>query len=175
MIRLLRMVPVLLLTSLALADGGIVRVSAQQGPWLITVFSSPTPFRVGPVDLSVLVQDAQTSDTVFDTDINFMLRHPQADVILAEATREAATNQLLSAALFDLPSAGTWTVDVSITSEQDTATLQFELYADPPLPKVLELWTWLCIPLIALLIFILHQWLVRSRRPRRQTTEPPSS
>ena len=161
-----------MLTGIAHGDGGIVRVSQQNGPWIVTVFSSPTPFRVGPVDLSVLVQDADTRQAVFDVDVNLMLRHDTADVILVEATREAATNQLLSAALFDLPASGEWNVDVSITSTQDNAQLQFMLEADPPLPKVLELWPWLSIPLLAAMLFILHQWLVRSRSSRTIPPEP---
>jgi hypothetical protein len=172
MIQLLRLLPILLLTSLALADGGVVRTSQQLGPWMITVFSSPTPFRVGPVDLSVLVQDAETSDTVFDVDVNLMLRHAAADAILVEATREAATNQLLRAALFDLPAPGTWQVDVSITSQEHAERLQFALDADPPLPRLMELWIWLSIPILALVFFVLHQWLVRSRRPRTAAPEP---
>lgn len=175
MIRLLRLLPILLLTSLAMGDGGVVRTSQQQGPWVITVFSSPTPFRVGPVDLSVLVQDAETRDTVFDVNVNLMLRHAAADAILVEATREAATNQLLRAALFDLPAAGTWSVDVSIASPQHAERLQFTLDADQPLPRLLELWIWLSIPVLALACFALHQWLVRSRRPRTTATEPLDS
>jgi hypothetical protein len=37
--------------------GGEVRLMEKAGPFVITVFSDPTPLRVGPVDLSVLVQD----------------------------------------------------------------------------------------------------------------------
>ena len=161
MIRFLRLLPILMLTGIANGDGGIVRISQQNGPWMVTVFSSPTPFRVGPVDLSVLVQDADTRQTVFDVDVNLMLRHDTADLILVEATREAATNQLLTAALFDLPA-----------STQDNAQLHFLLEADPPLPKVLELWPWLSIPLLAAMLFILHQWLVRSRSTRTTPPEP---
>jgi len=42
------------------ADGGAVRLSERQGGYQITAFTSPTPFRAGPVDISVLVQDAAT-------------------------------------------------------------------------------------------------------------------
>ncbi len=44
--------------SAVFGDGGAVRFSGQQGDWRITVFTSPTPLRAGPVDVSVLVQDA---------------------------------------------------------------------------------------------------------------------
>src|SRR5262249_9718887 len=44
----------------ALADGGSVLLSQKTGDYRITVFGSPSPFRAGPVDISVLVQDAIT-------------------------------------------------------------------------------------------------------------------
>ena len=63
-------IPLLLLSAFAiqpsdlLADGGTVRLSQRQGGYRITVFTAPTPFRAGPVDISVLVQDAATGQPV---------------------------------------------------------------------------------------------------------------
>src|SRR5581483_8908588 len=62
---LLPALPVAVLTlipSLATADGGSLRLSEQDGNYRITVFTSPSPPRAGPVDVSVLVQDAATGD-----------------------------------------------------------------------------------------------------------------
>jgi len=46
------------------ADGGTIRMSEKKGGFLITVFTAPAPFRAGPVDISVLVQDASTEEPV---------------------------------------------------------------------------------------------------------------
>ena len=46
----------------AAADGGSMRSVRKKGGYQITVFTAPTPFRAGPVDISVLVQDASTGD-----------------------------------------------------------------------------------------------------------------
>ena len=46
----------------ARGDGGTVRLSRCEGGLRITVFTAPTPFRAGPVDISVLVQDAVTGE-----------------------------------------------------------------------------------------------------------------
>ena len=46
----------------ARGDGGTVRLSRCEGGYRITVFTAPTPFRAGPVDISVLVQDAATGE-----------------------------------------------------------------------------------------------------------------
>ncbi len=47
-------------SSLARADGGAVRLRQRSGGYQIAVFTEPTPLRAGPVDVSVLVQDAET-------------------------------------------------------------------------------------------------------------------
>ena len=107
--------PILLITLLlvaiplgVMADSGIVRASAIDGPWRLTVFSEPTPLRAGPVDLSVLVQQAQNDTPVLDATVSLMLEHPETEVssILVEATREAASNRLLYSAKFELPTPG---------------------------------------------------------------------
>src|SRR6202162_2952447 len=46
--------------SVASADGGAVRYSERHDDRLITVFTDPTPLRAGIVDVSVLIQDANS-------------------------------------------------------------------------------------------------------------------
>jgi hypothetical protein len=53
-------------TSAARADGGALRASRQCGDYRVSVFTSPTPLRAGPVDVSVLVQDAATGEVQHD-------------------------------------------------------------------------------------------------------------
>src|SRR5262249_156491 len=48
----------------ARADGGTVRLSQRAGGYQVTVFTEPTPLRAGPVDVSVLVQDAATGQAL---------------------------------------------------------------------------------------------------------------
>lgn len=152
-----------LLSEPLLADGGIVRASTVSGSWRLTLFSSPTPLRAGPVDLSVLIQDAATDQPVLDATVNLMLRHPDNEPILVKATPASATNRLLYAALLELPLAGTWTIDVLAVKGDLESRLQAGLEAGPPLPRLLSLWTWLAIPGIVLIVFVLNQWLIRTR------------
>ena len=53
----------------ALADGGTLRFFGRRGDRLVTVFTVPAPLRAGPIDLSVLVQDAQTGRPITDLPI----------------------------------------------------------------------------------------------------------
>src|SRR5437588_12678333 len=51
-------------SSFARADGGAVRLCERAGNYQLAVFTAPTPFRAGPVDVSVLVQDAATGECI---------------------------------------------------------------------------------------------------------------
>ncbi len=157
----------------AMADGGIVRAAGGEGPWRITIFSSPTPFRAGPIDLSVLVQDPTTDEAVLDAEVNLMLRplDGQASTMLVEATREQATNKLLYAALLELPAPGGWQVDVAVQLGDDAGRLSTTVVADEAVPAVWSFWGWLSIPLVAILLFACNQWLVRTRRRSRPRNE----
>jgi hypothetical protein len=100
----------------ALANGGTVRISrAAVGPYLVSVFTSPTPLRTGEVDVSVLVQD-QERETVLDVPVRVEAVPLEADVapLRHEATREQATNKLFKAAKFPVPREGSWEFRVHV-------------------------------------------------------------
>src|SRR5947207_14784509 len=113
-VREMRSLSIILISSLlslgpccevALADGGRVVLMERQGAYRISVFMSPDPLRAGPIDISVLLQGAETGIPISNAQVNVSLtpsgRH--GITIHAVATNEAATNKLLSAALVELP------------------------------------------------------------------------
>jgi hypothetical protein len=147
-----------------------VRLSERQGGYQITVFTSPTPFRAGPVDISVLVQDAATGEPVPGAQVTVRAA-PQGrsgEAIDSRATTEAATNKLFYAAVFELPEPGWWEVEVAIADQRASARVRFALEAAEPLPQWLTLWPWFGWPGLAILLFCLHQVLVR-RKSRRSS------
>ena len=101
----------------ALANGGTVRIAeAPVGPWVVTVYSSPTPLRTGEIDISTLVQDSggATVDvpiTVTATPVGFV-----AEAVLQPATRRQATNKLFKAAKFDIGVPGRWVFRIHVGS-----------------------------------------------------------
>lgn len=111
------------LTATAWANGGIVRISqAPVGPWLVTVYSSPTPLRTGEVDISTLVQDSanvivDVPITVDATPVGFV-----AEAVRSPATRGQATNKLFKAAKFDIGVPGRWEFRVRVGSAAERAT-----------------------------------------------------
>jgi hypothetical protein len=146
----------------ARADGGALRLSQTAGNYRISVFTSPTPFCAGPVDISVLVQDAITGEVIPTTSVAIQLvLHSQPDNALCYvATTKAATNKLFKAAVFDLPGPGRWRVKVTVDGGQGTAQLHFELEAAPHTEQWPILWTWISWPAAVVLLFSIHQVLV---------------
>jgi hypothetical protein len=155
----------LLLALRAEADGGLVRISQPVGPYTVTVFSAPTPLRVGPIDLSVLVQRDGTP--VLDLPVSMVLRNGDTR-LEAPATHAAATNKLLYAAPLLLPAAGRWVVNVTVGVE----SVGFEMDAEPAL-GVLAFWPYLVLPFVCVALFAVHQW--RSARMTTKTPRAPSS
>jgi hypothetical protein len=157
----------------ARADGGTLCLLQRAGDYQVAVFSSPTPLRAGAVDISVLVQDASTGEQVPKARVIvcLTLRGTTAPPLIYPATTEAASNKLFHAAKFDLPEAGRWDVEVRIDGPLGVARVRCELEAAEPLPRWREVWPWVGWPVLVVVLFSVHQLLVRRRS--RSVTVPP--
>ena len=158
-------------SSLVLADGGAVRFSAARGPYVITVFTAPVPFRAGPVDISVLVQDGASKEPVPAARV--LIKATRLGVanpasIEQPATAAAATNKLYRAAVFELPEPGWYTIEVMIDGPDGSAAVSFEQEAAAASPHLPALWPWIAWPVLPILFFGMHQFLKRAeRKPAR--------
>jgi hypothetical protein len=151
-------------SSLARADGGVVRLHEQAGGYLVTAFTAPTPLRAGPVDLSVLVQDAATGECVPEARVTVRLTARETGNVLEyPALTEAATNKLFHAAVLRLPEPGWWDVDVSVEGPRGAALLRFGVRAEGPQPRWQELWPWFTWPVVVVALFGVHRLLVRRK------------
>jgi hypothetical protein len=152
-------------SSLLWADGGTIRLSERQGNYRITVFSAPSLVRAGPVDISVLVQDASTGEPVSGAQvvIKSARRGSPGLAVHHHATTEAATNKLLYAAAFDLPEPGWYALEVSLDGALGQAQVHFDLEAAEPLPPWLAMAPWVGWPVLAIVLFGVHQLLVRRK------------
>ena len=104
----------------ARADGGTLRLTGKKGRFQISVFTAPTPFRAGPVDISVLLQDASSGDLVTQGRVIVRMSKAGRPALEYPATFEAATNKLFRAAQFELPDRGHWEIQVEVESAQGT-------------------------------------------------------
>jgi hypothetical protein len=157
---------VLIMAPAVRGDGGTLRLSRRAGDWQVSVFTSPSPLRAGPVDVSVLVQQSATGRTLLDVPVLVRV-WPVGQPERAQemrATSEAATNKLFQAAALELPDAGRYHVTVSV-GESD-ALLEFEMEAEPPPPAWLDLAAWIGWPFALVLLFVVHQMLMRRQSTR---------
>ena len=153
-------------SSLAHADGGRVELHRVAGPFVVTVFTSPGLLRVGPVDISVLVQGHRDGQAVLDGEVFVRLRGEGGTTLVGRATREAAQNKLLYSALMTLPEAGRWELEVTVKQGNEAASVIGQVSAAAPRPFLLTYWRSLSLPPVVTALFALNQWLKR-RAARR--------
>ncbi len=156
-------------TNSARADGGTLRFRKKIGSCQLSVFTEPTTLRAGPVDFSVLVQDAE-GNVVRDATVSIQLSRADSHEVCieAKASHATATNKLLQAASIELPESGAWDVDVRVVIDGETTEAHFGLVAAPPLSRWVQLWPWFTLLVVVILCFVAHQLLVWNQKKRRK-------
>jgi hypothetical protein len=150
------------------ADGGVVLMHREIGPFLITVFGSPSPPRAGTIDLSVLLQTDDAPDPVLDADVQFTLTNGRSQ-LQARAAPDGTQNKMLYAASVRLDEPGEWHYTVSVRPARNMSApvlVAGVIAVAPGEPKAAAYAGYLALPFICLAIFALHQWLRYSKRPR---------
>jgi hypothetical protein len=143
------------------ADGGAVQFEKSAGPFVITVFTTPSPLRAGPVDISLMIQSRDSQQPVLDCQAFVQLRKEGAMSIRSEATHEAAQNKLLYAAPVQVPESGLWELEVAIKHGNDSINIAGEITVAPANPVLLVYWRSLALPPLFISLFALNQWLKR--------------
>jgi len=170
---------------LARGDGGIIRLRETQGPFSVTVFSSPEAAAGGLADVSALIQERRTGNVVLDADVSFTLSPPDglATKQLAglcglptaamrlpdgmnnsssvRATREQASNKLLYAAPLELYAPGDWKLQVLVSRGTETARFDCRLPVTLSSGRLTGVWPYLSWPPLAVALFAVNQWLRR--------------
>lgn len=155
--------------TLALADGGAVRLRGGSDEWILTVFTAAEPLRVGLADLSVLVQRRDTGEALLDADVTLTLSPPGGEPFRRQATRAQATNKLLHSTVVDLSAPGVWALSVTARRGSDVASVAGELPVAPAASRLAGLGPVLALPPIAVILFACHQAL---KDRRRRATRP---
>lgn len=148
------------------ADSGLIRLQETRGQMQVTIFTSPTPVRVGEVDISILVQDKSSGPVQHGVPIE-IVAHPAdktARTIRTRATSESATNKLLQAATIKLLHASLWKIEVHVTPpEHSTETFVFDIEVASEQPRWATLWHWFTWPALVIILFAWRQWIVHSK------------
>ena len=151
----------------------MLRLSRRSGPYVVTVFTTPTPLRAGRADVSVLVQDEETGRIVDEVEVSVRLAAVGGGEAAASyaATRRRATNKLLKAAAVDFPAPGSWTVVAGVSGPKGFSRVRFnaEVLAAPP--SWIQRLPWIGWPLAPIAVFGLREIAVHassSARARRR-------
>ena len=144
----------------ARGDGGLLRLTESAGPFDISVFTAPTPLRVGAADVSVMVLERAGRAPVLDADVQVTLHRRELERA-SIATHDAATNKLLYAAWLDVPEPGKWSLDVRVQSPAGTGVVSCGLDVAAPLSPLEAFWPYIVFPAVAIGLFAVHQRLKR--------------
>jgi hypothetical protein len=181
-------------------DGGVVQLRESQGPFSVTVYSTPETARDGLTDVSVLVQWKESGEVVLDADVNLTLEFPKSfatdrsDVLcgvspsvtttqLADmtepptsvpATHKEASNKLLYAAALKLTSIGATRLHVSVVRGPESTRFECPLQVTQSPASLAVLWPFLALPPIAIVAFAINQWLRRESLEKGLESQPTS-
>jgi len=171
------------LPCLAHAHLGVVRLRQTQGPFAITVFTSPEIVRGRATEVSVMVQRRDSNEAILDATVNFVLTPPRGAILdptdpicsksslmtrgttlqigpaTIPATREQSPNKLLYAASVNFPSAGSWQLETLVRHQADSTNLTCEIPVGLPARRLAGLIPYLALPVLLVALFAVNQWL----------------
>ena len=191
MIRLVQILTAVIVFMPCFAEGhslGIVRLRDAQGPFVVTVFTSPELVSGRAADVSVLIQRRDSNEAVLDAIVSFVLTPPhglipkRGDPICGRpgmvatlepedvpttilARREQSTNKLLYTAPINFPLTGPWGLAALVRHGADSAKFTCEIPVDSPARPLAGLVPFLALPLLLVTLFAINQWL---RTPHRR-------
>jgi hypothetical protein len=150
----------------AWADAGTVQLRQEAADLVITVFTSPAPLCVGPVDLSLLLQNRSGLEPVLDANVRVVLREDASGIeFQARLTRAQARNKLLYAAPVMFARAGKWKMAVTIERNGKQAEAGGILDVAPA-PGKLSYAGYIAFPPIMIALFVIRERLIRARSRR---------
>ena len=164
------------LAPMAAADGGHVCASATDGGLRVTIFTAPTPLRVGTAEIAVLVQDATDDSPRMDAAVQLHLTTPgAAELVTVEARAGADANRLLRAATVTLPAAGPIEIEAQVDGSSSQARVGCRTDVTEAAPPLLSSWPLLLFPPVAVALFAARQVLAIRQERRRSRPRLPDA
>jgi hypothetical protein len=145
------------------ADGGIVLWQRTTGPFIVTVFTTETPLRVGQADISILVENVGDPRPVVDAEVFIELENEAGAIVSAEATHRQAQNKLLYCGLINLPEAGSWRAKIFVKEGGETGEAPGDLTVVGAQPVFFAYWKLMAFPPVIIFLFLINQWLSKRR------------
>jgi hypothetical protein len=156
----MRVLLFLVFAALVFADGGAVVFRGAAGPFDVAILSKSDAIRVGPNDLSVMVQKGQTNVTDASVQVHFT-RNAGGEIerLTALATHAKATNKTLYAATLNMPSPGLWRLSVDVSAAGEKGTAADNIHVLSALSPAATYWPYIAMVPFAALAFVLNRWL----------------
>ncbi|MBV8901421.1 MAG: hypothetical protein JOY92_15065 [Verrucomicrobia bacterium] len=173
------------LTGTCRADGGTIQFSAVNQGLQVSIFTDPGVPSAGPVDLSVLVQDAATRAAILDAELHASLT-PETPAPPATSTwapplcavtstsnlqsfqlhHRGSQNLLYYSSLVQIPAGGKWRLEVDARRGDETVSVSGVLEVADEVAPWTSYWHLFLFPPLAIGLFAA----VQSRRATRKAS-----
>jgi hypothetical protein len=144
---------IVMIHSMALADGEMVQCRKQMGDLMVTLFAAPA-------DISVLLQNRENLEPVLDADVS--IAFPSG--VTLRLTHEQATNRLLYASSSAPSKPGKWPVVISIVRNGRHLEMGATVDVIPQLPESTAIWSYFFFPPAMVAAFALREHLINRKK-----------
>ena len=143
--------------TLARADGGVVLWQQTSGSITVTAFTTQSPLRIGPSDISFLIENNEQSRPVLNAAVFLAFEDASGVIARGEATHDQARNKLLYCSVMTLIKAGPSRMRVIVTDGSEKYDLENEVEVAGRQSPLVEHWKLLTFPFMIAIVFVFHQ------------------
>lgn len=145
------------------ADGGSVLWQRTTGSITVTAFTTQSPLRPGPADISFLVENNEQPRPILDAQVFVTFQSETGATLRTEATHAQARNKLLYCTLIDLPNPGNWKMTLLVVHAAERIEFVSDLAVSQPQSPLIAHWKLVAFPFTIAILFIFQQGLASKR------------
>ena len=147
------------------ADGGVVLWQRSTGLITVTAFTTQSPLRTGPADISFLIENNEQSRPILDAQVFFALEDESGVTMRGEATHDRARNKLLYCSPVNLIKTGRWKMSIIVMHGSEKTNLVNDVEVIKAQSQLVNKWKLLVFPFAIICLFIVHQRLAWKEKP----------
>jgi hypothetical protein len=145
------------------ADGGSVLWQRTMGSITVTAFTTQSPLRPGPADISFFVENNEHPRPILEAQVFVTLQNETGVTMRTEATHAQARNKLLYCTLIDLPKPGHWKMTLLVVHAAERIEFVSDLAVSEPQSPLIANWRFIGFPFAIAILFIFQQRLAWKR------------
>jgi hypothetical protein len=145
------------------ADGGNVLWQRTVGSIAVTAFTTQSPLRSGPADISLLIENNEQSRPILDAQVLVTFQSETGVTMRTEATHAQARNKLLYCTLIDLPQSGHWKMTLLVMHAAERMEFVSDLAVSQPQSPLIAHWKLMAFPFTIAILFIFQQGIAWKR------------